>query len=258
MANRTPGYIDGRRVRVGNVPNWGPVPNILIPGTMEAYGIFEDFVSLEALAVGGNSMGWDFYESRALAGSAAALAQADVAGGVGIITCTGLDEDTGQIVLGSLAGGGIFFPAADKHIWFEARIYAGEVGAQSNYFVGLINPVNADILTDGGGAGAMPNQDIIGFFCYDGVANWYSVGDKATVQSVVNLGVAVTAAWHTLGFYVNGVTSVQCYYDRVATGAIIAPANIPVTGLMPAIAVKAGAVAAETISVDYVMCVQLR
>jgi len=244
------------------VPTWGPVPNILIPGTMEAYGIFDDFVSLEQLAVGGNSMGWDFYESRALAGSAASLAQADIAGGVGIITCNGNDNDTGQITLGSLAGGGIFFPAADKHIWFEARIYAGVVGGGTafNYFVGLINPVNADILTDDGGGGAMPNQDIIGFFSYDGLANWNSVGDKATVQSVVDLGAGapVTAAWVTLGFYVNGVTSVQCYFNRVAIGAVIATANIPVTGLMPAIAVKAGAAAAETISVDYVMCIQLR
>ncbi len=257
MADRAPGYIDGRRLRIGNVPNWGPVPNVLIPGTMEAYGIFEDFASLEQLAFGGNSMGWDFYQARALAGSAASLAQADVAGGVGIITCAGNDEDTGQIILGALGGGGIFHPAPDKHIWFEARIYAGEVGAQSNYFVGLINPVNDDILED---AGAVPltNPDIIGLLCYDGVPNWYSIGDNATTQARVDLGIAVTAAWHTLGFYVDGTTSVQCYIDRVAVGALIATGNIPTNGLMPAIAVKAGAAAAETISFDYVMCVQLR
>lgn len=257
MADRTPGYIDGRRIRVGNVPNWGSVPNILTPGTLEAYGIFDDFVTLEQLAVGGNSNGWDFYESRALAGSAAALAQADVAGGVAIITCNGNDEDTGQIILGALAGGGIFHCAADKHLWFEARIRAGEVGAQSNYFVGLINPVNDDILED---AGAVPltNPDIIGFLCYDGVANWYSIGDKTTTQARVDLTIAVSGGWQTLGFYVNGITSVQCYIDRVAAGAVIATANIPTNGVMPAIAVKAGAAAAETIEVDYVMCVQLR
>jgi len=247
------GYIDGRRIRVGGVPNWGPVPDVLTPGSMEAYGIYEDFVTLEQLAVGGNSQGWDFWIQNA-----AVLSHADVAGGHALITCGGADEDSGQIVLGSLAGGGIFFPAADKHIWFEARVYVGEVGAQSNYFMGLVDPVNAALLADGGGAGVMPNNNCLGFFCYDGVANWYSIGDKAGVQSSVDLTIAAAAAWHTFGFYVNGVTDVQLYYDRAAVGAVIATANIPVTGLMPAIAVKAGAVAAETIQADYVMCVQLR
>ena len=36
-------YLDARRQRVGNVDNWGRVPAINIPGTMEAYGIFEKF-----------------------------------------------------------------------------------------------------------------------------------------------------------------------------------------------------------------------
>jgi len=179
---------------------------------------------------------------------------------VGIITCGGADNDSGQITLGALAGGGGFFPLAAKHIWFEARIYAGVVAAaEFNYFVGLINPVNAAILADDGAA--LPNNDMLGFVVRDGEANWSFVGDKAGAEDMNALGAgcAVTAAWHTLGFYVNGVTDVTVYYDRVeiAAGAI-ATANIPVTGLMPAIAVKAGAAAAETISFDYLMCVQLR
>ncbi len=255
MANRQPGYIDGRRIRVGNIPNWGDVPGVLIPGTLEAYGIFEDFASLEQLAVGGSSMGWDFWIQNA-----AVLTQADAAGGHALITCGGADEDSGQIVLGSLAGGGIFFPAADKHIWFEARIYAGVVAAaEFNYFVGLVDPVNAALLADGGGGGAMPNNNCIGIWSYDGETDWYSIGDDSGVESSVGLGEAVTAAWITLGFYVNGITSVQCYINRVATGAIIAPANLPDgLGLMPAIAAKNGSAAADTIQVDYIMCVQLR
>lgn len=256
MADRTPGYIDGRRVRVGNISTFLDVPGILIPGTLEAYGIFEDFTSLEQLAVGGNSQGWDFWIQNA-----AVLTHADVAGGHALITCGGANEDSGQIVLGSLAGGGIFWPAADKHIWFEARIYAGVVAAgEFNYFVGLVDPVNAALLADAGGAGAMPNDNCIGIWSYDGgTDNWYSIGDDSGTQATVDLGEAVTAAWITLGFYVNGITSVQCYINRVATGAIIAPANLPDgLGLMPAIAVKNGSAAADTIQVDYVMCVQLR
>ncbi|KKL91911.1 hypothetical protein LCGC14_1889950 [marine sediment metagenome] len=255
MADRTPGYLDGRRSRVGNVSTWSDVPNVLIPGTLEAYGIFEDFVSLEQLNIGGDSNGWDFWIQNA-----AVLSQGDNAGGAALITCGGTDEDSGQIILGALAGGGIFFPAADKHLWFEARVYAGVVSAaEFNYFIGLINPVNAAILADAGGA--FPNDDMLGFAAVDGDANWSFVGDNASAEDLnpLGAGAVVTAAWHTLGFYVNGVTDVTVYYDRVAIAAgAIATANIPTTGLMPAIAVKAGAVAAETITVDYVMCVQLR
>jgi len=259
MANRQPGYIDGRRLRVGGVPLWGPVPNVLIPGTEEAHGIFEDFLSCEDLVAGGATptgrATWEF--KFATAGT---IDQADEVGGAVIMAAPAADNQGGQIVLGSLAGGGIFWPAADKHIWFEARIYAGVVAAaEFNYFVGLVDPVNAALLADGGGAGAMPNNNCIGIWSYDGETDWYSIGDDSGVESSVGLGEAVTAAWITLGFYVNGITSVQCYINRVATGAIIAPANLPDgIGLMPAIAVKNGSAAADTIQVDYVMCVQLR
>ncbi len=255
MADRTPGYIDGRRSRVGNVSTWSDVPNVLIPGTLEAYGIFEDFVSLEQLNIGGDSNGWDFWIQNA-----AVLSPADAAGGHALITCGGTDEDSGQIILGALAGGGIFFPAADKHLWFEARVYAGVVSAaEFNYFIGLINPVNAAILADAGAA--LPNDDMLGWVVRDTEVNWSFVGDKASAEDLNPLGAsyAVAAAWHTLGFYINGVTDVTVYYDRAAVSAgAVLTANIPVTGLMPAIAVKAGATGAETLQVDYVMCVQLR
>jgi len=83
------GYIDGRRIRVGGVPVWGPVPSVLIPGTMEAYGIFEEFLGVEQLNIGGNSHDWEFWIQNA-----AVLTQADVAGGVGIITCGGSQLST--------------------------------------------------------------------------------------------------------------------------------------------------------------------
>ncbi len=247
------GFIDGRRIRVGGVPIWGPVPDILIPGSMEAYGIFEEFLGVEQLNIGGNSHDWEYWIQNA-----AVLTQADIAGGVGIITCGGTNEDSGQIILGALAGGGGFFLAAGKHLWFEARIRAGVVGAaEFNYFVGLINPVNAAILADAGAA--LPNDDMLGFVARDTETDWSFVGDKASVEDYNGLSETVDSSWHYLGFYVNGITDVTVYVDRaeVSAGAI-ATANIPVTGLMPAIAVKAGTGAAETIEFDYLMCVQLR
>jgi len=261
MANRQPGYIDGRRARVGGVPIWGPVPDVLTPGSMEAYGIFEDFIGVEDIA-GNNSLrlpsgAWEY-----LIAAACNLAQHDLAGGAVIMTTGAGDNNGGQIIMGSVgAGGGMFFPAAGKHLWFEARIQAGVVRAgEFNYYVGLIDPVAADILANNGAA--IPNPDMLGFVVRDTELNWSFYGDNAGTPDLNPLGgtCVVDNAWHTVGFYVNGVTDVSVYYDRVliAAGAVLT-ASIPVLGLMPAIAVKAGAAAGlETIAVDYIMCVQLR
>ena len=256
------GFIDGRRTRVGGVPIWGPVPDVLIPGSMEAYGFYEDFLGVEDLAAAGSvAIGKSVWEHWIQV--AATIAQADVAGGAAILTTGALDNDSGQIILGSDAGGGAFFPAANKHMWFEARVRSGLLVAAAtfNYFVGLINPVGAAILTNDGAIPA--NPDIIGFIARDTEVNWSFMGDNAAAQDINPLGAGcvVDNAWHYFGFYVNGVTDVTCYYDRVAVAAgAILTANIPVTGLMPAFAVKTGDAlnVADTLEVDYVMCVQLR
>ena len=264
MADRTPGYIDGRRMRVGGVPIWGPVPNVPIPGSMEAYGIFDDFMSIEDLAGAGSTptgkATWEYFIQFACG-----IAMADEPGGAVIMTTGGADEDSGQIILGSAAGGGAFKPAAGKHIWFEARVKAGNLGAaaENNYFIGLVKPEAVVILTN---AGAIPTDDeIIGFIKRDQAleVNWSFMGSKGDVQLINTLGAGcvVDDAYHYFGFYVNGVTDVAVYYDRVLIAAGALPtANIPVTGIMPAVAVKSGDVATvvDTITIDYIMCVQLR
>jgi len=260
--NRQPGYIDGRRTRVGNVPLWGSVPNVLIPGTMEAYGIFEDFAGIEDLAAAATlalpSGAWDFFIVVA-----AGVAQADVVGGAAIITTGALDEDAGQITLGSAASGGAFFPAAGKHLWFEARVRCGLLVAAAtfNYWVGLVDPTAAAILPAGGGAFTFNN--ILGFCAQDTDVNWSTIGRNVAVEDLNPLGAGcvVDNAWHTYGFYINGVTNAAFYYDRVlqAAGAILT-ASIPITGLMPSIGVRTGDAlnVADTIEADYIMCVQLR
>lgn len=260
MANSTPGYIDGRRTRVGNVPLWGPVPNVLIPGSWEAYGIFEDFIGVEDMAAA-NSMrlpsgAWEFLEA-----TNGTIAQADEAGGAAVIAAVAADNNGAQITLGSLTSGGAFIPAANKHIWFEAKakVYI-ETAGQFNHFIGLINPVNADIL-ENNGVVPLTNPDIIGFLTYDGQTNWYSIGDDGGNQVRADLSCAVDDQWHYFGFYVDGITGVTIYYDRavVAAGAIAADQLPDGIGLMPAFAVKAGnAAGLDSLTIDYVMCVQLR
>jgi len=257
--HRTPGYIDGRRMRVGGVPIWGPVPNILIPGSMEAYGIFDDFLSVEDLDANNSTptgqATWEFLEA-----TAGTIAQADEVGGAIAIASPATINNGGQITMGSLAGGGAFWLAADKHLWFEVRAKAtiGSAG-HFNFYIGLINPVNADILANGGIA--LPNDDMLGFVVRDGEVNWSFVGDNAGDEDMNALGAGcvVDNAYHYLGFYVNGLTNVTVYYDRavIAAGAITTD-QMPRTGLMPAFAVKAGDGNIEIMTIDYIMCVQLR
>lgn len=253
--NKKPGYIDARRLRIGGVPQWAPVPSTLIPGVMEAYGIYEEFLGLETLNIGGHTKDWEY-----LIQNAAVLSQADLAGGGALITCGGANNDLGQITLGGLAAGGAYFCAANAHLWFEARVRVGLVAVGTlNYFIGLIDPANAAYLADNGGA--LPLPDMLAFCAVDGDVNWSFVGDRAAAQDLNPLTAlcVIDGNWHTFGFYVNGLTDVTVYYDRVAQplGAVTT-LNMPLLGVMPAIAVKAGVAIAETIEVDYVMCVQLR
>ena len=258
--SKVKGFIDSRRMR-NAVCGLQGVPTVLFPPNMDAYGINEDFESIEGLAAAANlaatKTNWAFF--IVVAGT---IVQLNLAGGVARLGVPATDEDSAQIILGSTAAAGSFFPAAGKDIWFEARIRAGllTVPATANYFIGLVTPAAAAILAAAGGA--LPN-DCMGFVKRDQAleVNWSFVGRKGAVEDANPLGIVVDNAWHYFGFYVNGVTSVTVYYDRVAIAAgALATANISVGGLMPCVAIRTGdpAPAADTIDVDYVMCVQLR
>lgn len=247
------GFLDGRRPVVGGVPGWSGVPGLLIPGQMQAYGIFEDFLTATELAAGTIVPGWE------LDVTSTTLTIADIAGGAVLLTTGGVDEDTGQLTLGSLDGGA-FWPAAGKDIWFEARVKNSLTGTpkDENLAFGLQDPSATEYLADAGAGPAVNNH--LMFLTLDGGTNWLFEGDKAGAADQNDLGKAVESlTYHTFGFHVVGVTRVDVYYDRelVAAGQVTTD-NIPVTGLMPFIFIKAGSAAAEAIYVDYIMCVQQR
>jgi len=202
--------------------------------------------------------------SLKLTGAAdAATGYADAAGGVMTLTCAGAAEDGGQLNLGGvLASPGVFFPAATKKIWFEAKVHFTNLGTdQLNAFVGLVNPVDTEWLPDGGG-GAMGVQNVIGWVLGDAETNWSFVGSQGAAEAYNDCGAACDTtddAWHYLGFMVDGLTSVTCYWDRVAIAAgAQVTANIPIVGLMPGFAIKAGDTDAEELMIDWIQCVELR
>jgi len=245
------GFLDARRPVVGGIAGWSGVPAILVPGHMNAFGIFEDFLHSTELAAGATVPGWE------LDATGTTLSIADIIGGCVLLTTGGTDNDTGQLTLGSLDGGA-FWPQAGKDIWFEARVKHSYSHADENLAFGLQDPSATEYLGDDG-AGAAVNNHLF-FSVLDGESEWYFEGDKAGETDRNALGkTPEDLVFHTYGFHVRGVTQVDVYYDRelVAAGKVVTD-NIPVTGLMPFIFIKAGSGNAEAIYVDYIMCVQER
>lgn len=253
------GGIDARRPMVGGIPGWGNVPGILVPGQGQAFGIFEDFLGISELnipaGIGHGVPGWE-----AEIQNACTLTSADIIGGVAVLTAGGADNDAGQLTLGSLDGGA-FWPQAGKDIWVEFRIKASPAD-DINFFVGLQDP-STTIYLDDDGAGLTVNNHI-GFYGLDendaAAVDIMFVGDKAGAADANDTGYDLAdLTWLYLGFHVNGVTSVTCYYNRaVIATAALATANIPITGLMPAICLKAGQAEAQYLYVDWSMAVQER
>ena len=259
MTKRT-GNIDSRRITVDGIPAWNEVPALLVPGNMQAYGIYEDFLEEQNLAgadpIGRSPRGWHARMSNA------DWAMADVAGGVCMITTDGGDNDYGQITLGGELSGA-FFPAANTEIWFETRIRQTIAGINTlNLAFGLIDPTNDEYLRDNGAGILAAIENYIIFQTLDtggGNNAWSFVGEKATAADTNALTIdLVSLEWHTYGFYVHGVDNIYVYYDReYQEDGLIATANIPITGLMPFVAIKDGG-DVEYVQIDYIMCIQTR
>ena len=255
------GYIDLRRLRnvlPGALQN---APGLPLPRS-GSYGIMEHFLSVPGTVANNPvqlpSGTWQFRIA-----AAGPLAQASGAGGLATLIPAGAANDMGQITYGDgVAGHGAFTPAANKDIWFETRFKLSNSGPNNlNLFAGLsIAPGAADIMANAGGGFALTNG--LGFEAIAGDLVFSFMGRKAGAQ-VTTLS-AITLApdgnLHTFGFYLQGLTALTVYIDDVPYSALV-PAgfiatNVPVVNLMPAVCLKTGG-AAETITMDYITCIQL-
>lgn len=252
------GNIDSRRITIDGIGGWPQVPAVLIPGNLQAYGIYDDFFEECNLAAGRTLDGWRLRATNAL------FTIADVVGGVFMLnTSDTADNDVAQLTLGG-EDGGAFWPAAHHDIFFEVRVRQTILGVNTlNLAFGLQDPAAAEYLGDDGGGPTTDNH--IMFLTLDTAAGnnaWSFESDKAGTADRNALTLNLDAlTWHTYGFWVRGVTNIYVFYDRVYyADGLIATDEIPVTGLMPFFCIKDGNGAAldEYIQVDYIMCVQIR
>lgn len=258
------GSIDGRRLAVGGVPGWTGVPALLIPGQLQAFGIFEEFLKSTELAAGETPTGW---ETKTFGGGGT-FTIAEQLGGYGLWQTSGADNDAIQSTLGSV-NGGAFLPQVNKEIWFEALVKLSHID-EIIVAIGLQDPNDAVYMGNGNAGPAVQNHLL--FTAVDvgaGITeNWHFQAGKGAAEVDKNLSVPLVAhpTLFTLGFHVHGHDTtgllpgqVDVYVNRalIAAGKVLT-ANIPITGLMPVVCLKAGDNEAQSFYADYHMDVQQR
>jgi len=127
-----------------------------------------------------------------------------------------------------------FVPAANKSIWFEARIQVDEA-LTAELFIGLCASDTTII-----GTSAMTTNNRIGFQCVtdDGVLLFTS--EKNTAGTTTTSGTLVEATYVNVGFYVNGVTSVEGFYNGASVGTAHGTANVPIVAMFPSFVCQSG------------------
>ena len=188
----------------------------------------------------------------------------DAAGGVGTVVTAAADNDHHAI---STKGESFLF-ASGKKLWFEARFKLSEANTnESVWWFGL-----TDTLTTGG----VQAHALGPLASYDGALIWkdeatmdidFETSNAATQATTTAMATFVTNTYTKVGFYFDGTattSTITPYYNVGATNAMTAGTaqNITLSGLeeMHLVAgVKAGpSGGAETLSIDYIKCVQLR
>lgn len=121
-----------------------------------------------------------------------------------------------------------FVPAAGKHIWAEFKVKIVDTFDKVEMFVGL-----AELDTTLIASSALSSSNHIGWQCLtdDGVLLFDT--EKATAAATAAAATIAEDTYIKLGFYVNGVTSIQQYINGVATGAVVGTANVPIVAVYP-------------------------
>ncbi len=204
--------------------------------------LFEDFNNIDAATLAG----W----TATQAGAVGTWALTDAAGGVAIAD-SGSTTVTQGVNVQKI--GEVFKPAADKDMWFEARVKVVDTFDKAELFIGLSITDTAIIDTS-----ANASTDHIGWQCVtdDGVLLF--TAEKGGAGATRAAATIAEDTWIKLGFHVKGVTSIDQYIDDVKVGTANVTANITVAEITPSFVCQSGGTNDPILHVDYVKCVQIR
>jgi len=230
---------------------WEMAPMLAALSDPGAYHhVFDDFDALHlAATVGGYT---------AIKDGAVVPGVVDRAGGwIGIPTDV---ANNNEHYLSSIGQGWLF--AADKPLWFEARVALTEANVDdANLIVGLCDTVGADTLLDNG-AGPAASYGGAVWFKVDGGTVWQFETSHTTTQVTnANVGAFVSATAYRVGFIFDPADGVTGQLTPYLNGIAGTPHALVLAGMAEMnvlFGCKAGGGAAETLQADYVRVLQVR
>ena len=231
---------------------WETCPRLeIMLNPLKGFRFFDDFTAgMNDGSTGTTVGGWRFTQ----AGSAGTFLVTDEVGGVALLDSADDDNgDGGQIQTGTDTGE-IFLPAADKDLWFEARVAVDII--TDDFFIGL-SEYDTSIITTSG----VTPSNFIGFSSITGDGVLLANSEKADTGSTGTGTTFEDGTYVRLGFVVTttpaGALQVTYYVDGVAVSGLAAT-YVPIVEMMPSFVCQSGGTAAPIMSIDWVDCVQLR
>ena len=206
-----------------------------------AYYFLDDFIGLPT---------GKYTATQATAGT---FALGDQAGGVALADCNSTTAAQGiNVQLGTTVGE-CFVPAAGKDIWFEAKVKAADIATGPEFFLGLA-PVDTTIIA----SSALSTSNHIGWVSTTDDNVLLFAAAKAAAAATKAATTLVDDTYVTLGFKVNGVTSIDQYIDGVLQSTTHVTANIPVTEMTLSLVCQSGGTTDPIVHIDYWRCLQIR
>lgn len=147
-----------------------------------------------------------------------------------------------------------FVLAANKSLWYEARIKVVDTYDKAELFIGLANSDTTIIATS-----AVSTTDHIGFSCVtdDGVLLFNC--EKAGVGTTGTGTTIAEATYVDLGFYYDGnADTARAYVNGVAVGSAITTTNIPKVVVYPSFVCQSGGTNDPILHVQGFRIVQLK
>ena len=206
-----------------------------------AHSIFEDFNNIDAATLAGYTV------TQASAGT---FALSDAAGGVALV-----DSGSATVTQGANVQklGECFKPAVGNDIWFECRVKVADTFDKAELFIGLAITDTTIIDTS-----SNSSTDHVGWQCVtdDGVLLFSA--EKGGTGATKAAATIAEDTWITLGFKVNGVTSIEHWVNGVKIATTHLTANISVAELTPSFVCQSGGTNDPILHIDWFKCFQLR
>lgn len=144
---------------------------------------------------------------------------------------------------------GTMFPAAGRILAGEMRFRITTTVNNCEMFFGLATAADTTMLSS---AGAITVTELVGIRKLRSSAlaagSMSVTGPTTTATVLAPAATIVVNTWHTIGFRVNGISSVEYWFDGDVTGESTVT-NIPVGALNPALVFQAATAAAATIEI---------